>query len=278
MNLPDPKEFRTVWGLSCVENQVMLYLRQLNFDYRFVFEDSLLSLSEMEDRIFCQKKRYVDPGMVPRLQDQLRKRGILELNKHCEGLDALLEWAHEDDNKGICLMQITPDFSLNILHARGWRGDHFIRLQNNGGLNVLNDIPPLLISILPDELKRAYAGTFLSIRLVRRDGMIAQNPAAFERLRSHQREKTNSEDGFIPTGREVYELLLCYRVLRWRAREYASLFMNVDKIDDCLRNVEKLQMKAAYNLLHDAGVTETGNILNTLRKLDRSLTDSIRQS
>ena len=82
----------------------------------------------------------------------------------------------------------------------------------------------------------------------------------------------------MSTGREVYELLLCYRVLRWRAREYASLFMNVDKIDDCLRNVEKLQMKAAYNLLHDAGVTETGNILNTLRKLDRSLTDSIRQS
>ena len=246
MNLPDPKEFRTVWGLSCVENQVMLYLRQLNFDYRFVFEDSLLSLSEMEDRIFCQKKRYVDPGMVPRLQDQLRKRGILELNKHCEGLDALLEWAHEDDNKGICLMQITPDFSLNILHARGWRGDHFIRLQNNGGLTVLNDIPPLLISILPDELKRAYAGTFLSIRLVRRDGMIAQNPAAFERLRS---SSTGTPATLIPS-----------------------------KIDDCLRNVEKLQMKAAYNLLHDAGVTETGNILNTLRKLDRSLTDSIRQS
>ena len=278
--MPDPAGFQTVEGLSCVENQVLLFLKERGVDYRFVYEDSLVPLPVMAEYMVRKGGVYTQAGVVPRIQDRLRAQGMLELTLHQEGAGLDSHLAACDENTMV-LMQVIPSYAKEVLHARGWREDHYVRIteEADGRWLLLNDIPPLLRSIETDEKERAYAGRFFTARLLKTDVPPPKNPSHLYRIcvpppvfSLPELEKMEK-----PVER-VQNLLLLYKVLRRRVRAYAELFMDARFMDAYLAQADSLQMKAAYMLIRRQDRAEqAAALLQELGHIEASLAAALEE-
>lgn len=276
---PDPAEFRQVLGLSCVENQVLLYLLHQGMDIRHTYEDSLPSLSAILENMLIRGKSYTEADVVPRIQQRLRERGLLSLSMKREEVGSLLhQLSHCEEN--LVLMQVTSDFAVKDLLARGWRDDHFVRLFREGeGALLLNDIPPLLRPLSSDELRRAYAGRYLVIRPHHRGIPPPKGPAAFRSwFASPPVDARDAVNGIDRPMQYMQEIVFFYKVMRRRAEAYASLFMDTKWMGEPLHRIEVLQMKISYQLLHGQfGAEPASEILERLCRIDEELAGGLKE-
>ena len=276
---PDPAGFQDVYGLSCVENQVLLFLKEQGLDIRFFYGDSLVPLSVIAEDIVLKGTAYTEAGVVPRIQDRLRTAGILELTLHADPVSRIRERIAAMDDADMLLIQVTPDYARQVLHSHGWREDHFVRLLDGNGGMLLNDIPPLLRPLQADELEQAYAGLLLKARLLRTGQMKPVSSARLLHICAPLPVCTAQQlqDVDKPLAR-AQNLLLLYKVLRRRARAYAALFMDTGFMDGSLAAAEALQMKAAYQLLRGpAGARETTALLEELNEIEGGLIAALEE-
>ena len=276
---PDPAGFQDVYGLSCVENQVLLFLKERGLDIRFFFGDSLVPLSAMTEDILLKGTAYTEAGVVPRIQDRLRTAGILELTLHRDPVSRIREHISAVDDADMLLIQVTPDYARRVLHTRGWREDHFVRLLKDGSGALLNDIPPLLHPLRPGELERAYAGRLLTARLLRAGQLPPASSLRLFHICAPLPVCTAQQLQAVDNPMErAQNLLLLNKVLRRRARAYAALFMDTGFMDSSLAAAEALQMKAAYQLLRGpAGARETTALLEELNEIEGGLIAALEE-
>ena len=83
--------FEGLYGLSCVENQVLAFLRQQEVDVAPLYYNSAVPLKELLFFMVIQGMSPVRFDRVGRIQDDLRARGMLAFEKREQDLSAWLE-------------------------------------------------------------------------------------------------------------------------------------------------------------------------------------------
>ena len=124
--------FEGLYGLSCVENQVLAFLRQQEVDVAPLYYNSAVPLKELICFMVIQGMSPVRFDRVGRIQDDLRARGMLAFEKREQELSAWLETLSEQTEREAVLILVTPEFTKSVLMARGFRDDHYVRLLPEG--------------------------------------------------------------------------------------------------------------------------------------------------
>ena len=124
--------FEGLYGLSCVENQVLAFLRQQEVDVAPLYYNSAVPLKELFFFMVIQGMSPVRFDRVGRIQDDLRARGMLAFEKREQELSAWLETLSEQTEREAVLILVTPEFTKSVLMARGFRDDHYVRLLPEG--------------------------------------------------------------------------------------------------------------------------------------------------
>ncbi|HIZ17026.1 MAG TPA: hypothetical protein H9675_05625 [Firmicutes bacterium] len=273
--------FQNILGISCVENHVLMFLMQNNIDIRPLYEDSLIPLSEMIVEKIVLGKKYTDKGIVPRIHEQLRESGQLIMEMKNTSVIGLVKLAGKYEKRNMVLIQITPKFAKTELHTRAWRNDHFVRLVGSDGeLLVLNDIPSLWRPVSLKELNSAYIGRILYFELPDKPFEVSVNTKALEKIYdSCDINKYKDMCKNHMSMQKLHNLLLYYKTMRHRAKDYAGQFINSEFMSEPLKNLEALLMKASYMMLHGqhdlAGEYE---ILKQLCKIDIDIQDLLRSN
>lgn len=245
--------FQNILGLSCVENHVLLFLMQNGIDIRPLYEDSLISLSDMIKEKIVFGKKYTDKGSVPRIHEHLSEAGYLLMKPENKNAVSLLKYVSKHEKDKMTLIQVTPKFAKTVLHTRGWRNDHFVRIvDDKGRLLMLNDIPSLWHPIELKELSKSYVGRLLRFELINKKFTFPPNVKAIDKLYSPQNFNIEKDlcDSCV-SMQKLYNLLLYYKTMRYRTKDYVSLFTDTEFMYESLNKTEALFMTVSYMMLRN---------------------------
>ncbi len=146
-------------GLSCVENLVMYILKANNITFQYLFFESFLTYSEIENAFATQKQTYATFNIIPRIQNVAEKEGIIKM--------VLLN--HSDipqlNSDYYMMVMVSPEFEKNRYNKELWRDDHYILVSPNSDTeyNYINDNPLDIGKISMNELKKYYNGKAIFI-------------------------------------------------------------------------------------------------------------------
>ncbi len=151
-----------VYGLSCVENQLLFFLRERGWDIARLYANAAIPLQELFTLFVRRGERYERFERIPRIQTLLKEEGLLSLTRHTADSRRAADEARAAGPDRAVLVMVTPDFARRALHARGLRDDHYVRLTAEGdGCRLRNDLPETEVLLSPQELDAAYGGNYL---------------------------------------------------------------------------------------------------------------------
>ena len=73
---------KPVYGLSCVENQILRLLDGRGWDITRLYANSAIPMKELFYRIVRQGERFERFERIPRIQTLLREEGLLSVTMH----------------------------------------------------------------------------------------------------------------------------------------------------------------------------------------------------
>lgn len=140
--------YENLYGMSCLENQVLAVLKKRAEKISYLYHDSAISARVLYDLLVCQGQQPEHFTGVARIQDVLKDLGVIELTLQKQPM-SLLERAYEScgENQYI-LPAIKLAFTREKLSARGLRSDHYALLTKiNGSFYLYNDIPEIRVPV-----------------------------------------------------------------------------------------------------------------------------------
>ena len=276
--------FEGLYGLSCVENQVLAFLRQQRVEVAPLYYNSAVPLKELFFFLVIQGIRPVYFDRVRRIQDDLRERGILAFEKRDETLSFWLDRADDGSGPEASLILVTPAFTAETLMARGFRGDHYVRLlRRNRDWVIQNDIPDREVVLPLEELEKAYAGSGFCIRLCREPDR--DDVRFFWSSRTFKPENHTAFwfyeqdlDGVPDVGIRLRDMTGIYKQLRYRtAAYYETHGLNTTFIWKKGAEMERIYALAEYyNLKRSIPPSQFFSLLNEIARMDNALMSELR--
>ncbi|MDD4097014.1 MAG: hypothetical protein PHP22_12325 [Oscillospiraceae bacterium] len=251
--------FENLYGLSCVENQTLGILRECGIDIRPLYYDAAIPMKELFFFLVYQgrKQEYFD--RITRAQDLAKSLGVISLGRHhaeCEEVERVIQKRKDGE---YILVRVTTVFTKSVLHARGLRNDHFVRVEIFAdSYKIINDIPETEIILPADEFGRAYADEYIRLKVKRELNNVDRN--ALWQSRNFKPEQYSSFyfnihdfDGpdikFLgrpeDMGIRIRNLAGIFKILNYRLAEYYGLYMDTAFILERMPEVEK------YNALFE---------------------------
>lgn len=276
--------FEDVYGLSCVENQLLALLREKGYDIRPLYHNAAVPLERLTGFFLREGGKSYQFYEVPRIQDELAALGVLQVRLiRMADRERLWEGLRNPRENQWVLARVTPSFTTNVLHARGFRGDHYVRVELRDNEVVLdNDIPEKRMRLETDAFSAAYADEILLVTLCR--ALDAEVEARLWERRvfcpEHGERETPDRQEALPAeilpGRLV-DLLGVYRLLRCRMQAYYGQYVDTVFIGRVLPEIERLYARAGYAHLRGGPDSRTGELLHTLEELDGALMGELRE-
>ncbi len=269
--------------MSCVENQVLAILREQRNDIRPLYHNSAIPLRELMDRMLIQGEKPYRFYRVPRIQDELKAMGRIEIALHKEAnTDAVREHIRRCGNgkEGrYVLVRVTPEFTKTVLHARGFREDHYVRAVPAGRDFLLyNDIPDTAVSLGEAAFGDSFTGEFLSLSL---HGSLGDREKA--QLWDNRLFRPE-QPGSFPAGtgtlmiERLRDLLGVCKTMRYRMRAYYGQYVDTDFIGELLSVVERDYAKAEYwNLRKSAPEQAPAALLEELWRQDARMMEQLTE-
>ena len=276
--------FEGLYGLSCVENQVLAFLRQQEVDVAPLYYNSAVPLKELFFFMVIQGGSPVCFDRVQRIQDDLRTRGILAFEKREQELPAWLHILSEQTEREAVLILVTPEFTKSVLMARGFRDDHYVRLLRRGtGWVVFNDIPDKSVTLTDAELREAYAGDGFCLSLCR--GMDREDRLRFWNSRIFKPEShvdfwfyEQDLDGVPDVGRRLRDMIGIYKQLRYRmAAFYENYGLDMAFLWEKEPEMERIYaLTEYYHLKRSVPSSQFYILLQEIARMDNSLMAQLR--
>jgi hypothetical protein len=151
----DKDELVLGYGLSCIENYVMLLLKEYREDWEYIFYKSYISFDEIFKEFYIKKKQYSYFDKISRLQKVGNELKMCDIRG--------IRTEHIQDvfqQSSIAAICVTPEYIAEKYKTKLWRDDHFILLQNqeNGLYAFINDSPKDSGYLSLEELNRIFTG------------------------------------------------------------------------------------------------------------------------
>lgn len=207
--------FESIYGFSCVENQVLAQLRQSDEDISRLYGKSFISLAELYEAFFVHNETPEYFSDVPRIQDQLKKINAISLE---------LKMGEVPQGNEVIFVRIKPDFVTQKLMARGFRDDHFALLQDG---HIFNDLPEHVVKA--EDREEFYAGSYFIFKKLRR--LSEEDYHCFEYNKSPESfvvpEDILSEHVYMKT-RNFLQIL---KIIMYRYKSYSRKECRIEVID-----------------------------------------------
>ena len=275
--------FENIYGLSCVENQVLAILRDWGMDITPLYYDCAMPLKELFFYMVLKgdKQEYFD--RVQRIQDVLKTMGIIRLERVRQEDMVRLRYAirHCRERQRV-LVRVNSSFTREILHARGLREDHFVQVRPDlNGFIVYNDLPETVAALSAKALSAVYDGEYFRLEWLRpltdqdAEGLFAGRlfrPERQERFTFHQSDL----EGLDRIGVRLRHMLGVYKLLRLRMAAYYGRKMDSSFIP--VAEIANIQAKVEYlTLRREEDPAAFFPLLSELNQLDNDLMGFCKQ-
>lgn len=276
--------FEGLYGLSCVENQVLAFLRQQGIEVAPLYYNSTVPLKELFFFMVIQGMRPAYFDRVKRIQDDLKERGVLAFEKRKQALTVWLEALKEQTKTEAVLILVSPEFTKHVLMARGFRDDHYVRLfWAEGNWVIANDIPDKTMTLTAGELQNAYAGEGFSFRLCR--PLTREDRRQYWNSRLFKPENhtpfwfyEQDLDGVSDVGSRLRDMVGIYKQLRCRTVAYYENWgFDMAFMRDRQPEIERLYaLSEYYHLKRGIPPSQFYGLLQELARIDNALMTELR--
>lgn len=242
--------YENLYGMSCLENQVLAVLNGRMEPLSNLYHDSAISAGVLFDLMVVQGQQPEYFTGVARIQDILKDLGIIELKLQKQPLQ-MMEKAYASCNKNqYILPAIKPAFTRNRLYARGLRGDHYALLTKiNGKYYLYNDIPEkrVPLDIFSDDF---YNGMYFTLTFHR--GLTNEDKQWLHESRCFFPGKMSVNHQQIPAQSfSDFSKCLCnftgvLKTMRYRMRAYYRNYCDTRFLDGYPEALEKQYALLAY--------------------------------
>lgn len=275
--------FEGIYGMSCVENQVLAILRERRNDIRPLYHNSAVPLRELFFSLVVRGEKPYRFYLVPRIQEELKTLGLISLTlQKSQSADTLREQVRHG-RKDAVLVRVTPECTKSVLHARGFREDHYVRAASCGdGFLLYNDIPGAVVSLSDAAFGDILTGDSLQLS-VRGDvdGRVKTRLWDNRRFRPEQTEPFSLAEAEWERGRtaeRLRDLLGVYKIMRYRMQAYYGQYVDTDFIGQTMPLIEQYYMKAEYwNLRKSAPGNAPEALLEELQHRDAQMMKTLME-
>lgn len=211
-----------------------------------LYNNCALPLSEIYyfSVIMGKKQEYFD--RMPRIQESLKKLGVIKLIlKRQPNLKSVRNAIRSCRENEYILLKVTPEFSKNILYARGFRDDHYVLVKaNSSNFEILNDIPERMTIVTARQLSKVYGGDYFMLTVARELTNIDVNYLWENREFKPENQKPfyfNDKDfnGIFNLGERLRNMTGIYKILRHRMAIYYNIYVGTGFINEVLPIIEK---------------------------------------
>jgi len=270
-------------GLSCIENHALAILREHGTDIRPLYRDCAVPLKELFSSLVCQGESREYFNSIIRVQDLAKKIGIISMRLYKQSFDELIAIISDTQGNEYILMRVTKEFTKQQLHARGFRDDHYVRVESAGeDFKVINDIPEITLELTQDELKSAYDGDYFKLCVNR-----AISDADRGNIHETRVFKAENQEIFnfditdfesIPeVGIRIRNMAGVYKVLRYRMAEYHGQYVDTEFIKKRMPEIEKcFSLFEYFNLKKTISFEKYFEALVKLNQLDYEIMGELK--
>lgn len=244
--------FENIYGLSCVENQVLALMRQAGYDISPLYHNGAVPLKALFEYLVVRGESPYHFTIMPRIQEELKKRGLVEM---CLKRIPFPERVYEELRMGraqeYILMRVTPEFTRRHLHARNMRTDHFVYTKICGeNLLLQNDIPESIVSFPADRIAEIYDGEYIRLQL-HGEKKIAVGQLWETRLykaeeyipfRFQKQDIEAVDDVAVRLGHaaRIYKIMCC------RMAAYYGAYVDTSFIQNAVPTIEQIYLQMEY--------------------------------
>ena len=277
--------FERVYGMSCVENQVLALLQKRGMDISMLYYDCAIPISALFGSLVECGIRQEYFHQLPKSQDILKELGVIRLDLTKEpNAGQVLTRIEQNDGNAFVLARITPEFVQKSLWAKGLRPDHYVLVQRAGSQIILtNDIPERTIQISKEEFEACYAQEYFLLTINR-----TLNPTDRERLwnlRTFRLERPAAFEvsmdalGNIDNfGIRLRDLAGVCKLMRYRLAEYYRHFVSTEFIYRSISLYQKYHATFEYyNLKQNIPLKRYYSLLCEMIQTDRRLLEELRR-
>jgi len=242
---------KQVYGLSCVENQVLTIMENNGINISPVYAHSGIPLKDLFVYFIENNGSYENFDIIPRVQDTLKELGIITLSLNKSNVAKLKKSIFDTQKDEYILAKIAPEYVKKNLFARGWRNDHFVLITNEDGYRLTNDIPKITKNISEDELSEIYAGEYFKLKIIKN---FTQNDIKFLWENRMFKPENEVEYNFINENQinlldnieKLRNMTVVYKVSRCRVKTYYSQYFDTAFMDEYIAEIEKILAFLGY--------------------------------
>jgi len=259
MNLKHEK----LWGLSCIENSVLMYLKRELKDISWLYADSQIGLKDLFMCIFKEGQTVENFTGFPQIHNKLEKAGVLSIEKNISETVKL-----EDNPNLIYLVKMKPEF-FETNKIQLWSGV-YINVEKSERKLLFKD---RFFEKCIDEgyLKEFYDGEYLVIKKNRNlnnddKRLFGRQHQCTEMVKSWKELYFSEMERMPNILMKLKELIEIYRISKMREQAYRK---------DCCRyeEIDRLLIVTSYFCKYSANKKDIQQIIKWLWEIDERISE-----
>ena len=280
--------FENIYGLSCVENQVLSVLREQGMNITPLYYDSIRPFQDKISFFTKHDKGIEYFDIIPRIQNVLKKLGVITLSiveqKSVKDLCLHLDNISKEKSNTHLFIRCKPSFVKNELHARGWRDDHYVRIRiSDNGYEIINDIPEKVLVVTESELSMAYDGSYLEMNVLR--SLNDANKSFLWNARQYKPEDYEPLPFDVNTllenpniGLQLRNLAGVNKILYHRLERYYKNYINTEFMQEKLiQSNNFFAMLEYYNLRKNTSFAAYKTLLSQMDECESSIISELKE-
>lgn len=269
--------YENIYGLSCVENQVLAQLRAHGMELSVLYAAADISFESLFDEMVVKGTRPEYFTRIPRIQDILKDRGVISLErKDTPCVDEIIDILVK--NEYTVFVKIRPEFVKQKLYARGLRDDHCVFVEKTGDRYTLhNDIPETTAVLSECELREVYAGSYFMFKIIR---SLSENDILYTPKEIPHEIEFPVNAAFLndipDIGQKFRNFMWIYKTLVYRFTEYNNKKLSHKRIKESREYADNIFAFSEYlNLKKSNDTNKYCTLINEVYTADYTLKNSI---
>ncbi|HAN21166.1 MAG TPA: hypothetical protein DCP51_05760 [Clostridiales bacterium] len=242
--------FENIYGLSCVENQVLAQIKSSETDISVLYGTSFIGVKELLLSMLSEGIKPEYFSLIPRIHDTLKQLGVISLELvHEDDINKVIENINLPEHK--LLVKVKSDFVKNRLFARGLRSDHYILIEKeNDCFKLTNDIPETIIVLNKKELEEVYDSSCFILKILR--DLTDTDKQHFEIRPEYINDNISFEiteenlESILDPGIKIRNFFWIYKTLLYRQTEFLSAVSEPAAIEEKRDAISNLFAQAEY--------------------------------